>query len=272
MPEQPSKPALLDICNAEVCRTNFDPAVTVFKDLNLRIEQGENVAIIGANGSGKSSLVALLQAELRPLVKAGSYVRILGKEAINVWEFRKQLGIVSHSLQLGYREDVKAQDVLLSGFYASIGVWEHQVFSDEQRQQVQVVAEQLHIDDLLQRYYCQLSTGEQRRFLLGRALIHQPQTLVFDEPTSGLDIKARHQYLNLIRQLLAQGKNLILVTHHIDEIPSAIERVILMSKGKIVADGQKHIVLTQQNLSAVYDMDINLSCDKQGVYRIAVSG
>ena len=262
---------LLEIRNASVRRTNFEPPVTVFNDLDLRIDQGENVAIIGANGSGKSSLVALLQVELRPLVKADSWVKILGKEAINVWGFRRQLGVVSHSLQLGYREDVKAEDVLLSGFYASIGVWEHQVYSDEQRQQIQVIAQQLQIDSLLQRYYCQLSTGEQRRFLLGRALIHQPQTLVFDEPTSGLDIKARHQYLQLMQQLLNEGKNLILVTHHIDEIPPVIDRVILMHRGKIVADGLKTNVLTNQNLSAVYDIPIQVTCDQQGVYRICVN-
>ncbi|MGZ8366878.1 MAG: ATP-binding cassette domain-containing protein, partial [Nitrospira sp.] len=103
-----------------------------------------------------------------------------------------------------------------------------------------------------------LSTGEQRRFLLGRALVHDPPVLVLDEPTSGLDLKACFQYLDLLRAQIAKGKTVLLVTHHLHEIPPEIDRVIFLRDGKIVADGAKSALITSDQVSRLFDSQIAL--------------
>ena len=103
-----------------------------------------------------------------------------------------------------------------------------------------------------------MSTGQQRRCLLGRALVHQPDTLILDEPTSGLDFAASFDYLDRIRQLSASGHNIVLVTHHLNEIPPEVERVVLLKDGKVVADGDKASLLTSDSLSGVYDTSIRV--------------
>jgi iron complex transport system ATP-binding protein len=111
-----------------------------------------------------------------------------------------------------------------------------------------------------------MSTGEQRRFLLGRALVHNPEVLVLDEPTSGLDISACFQYLETIRGLMSMGKRLILVTHHIHEIPPEVERVIFLKEGKIVADDTKKSLLTSDKLSSLFDISIKI-IEENGYYQ-----
>ena len=104
-----------------------------------------------------------------------------------------------------------------------------------------------------------MSTGQQRRCLLARALVHDPDTLIFDEPTAGLDLAASFGYLSKIRALVEQGRNIILVTHHINEIPTYIERVILLRKGKIFIDGTKDQTLTEKNLSCLYGTGVRIA-------------
>ncbi len=263
------QPLLLDIKNVSVRREFFDNTITVFNNLNLQIKQNESLAVIGANGSGKSSLLGLLQGELRAIVQAGSHLKILGKTAVNIWEFKKQIGIVSHQLQNTYRDDVKGDDILLSGYYASIGVWKHQSYTNAQRYNIGHIAKSLGIEHLMNRYFCQLSTGEKRRFILGRALIHNPSTLIFDEPTSGLDIAARHHYKQLMNQLLDSGKNLIVVTHHIEEIPPAIKRIVIMKDNAVFADGNKADLLTADILSHAFGIDVNIN-EEQGHFTLRV--
>jgi len=103
-----------------------------------------------------------------------------------------------------------------------------------------------------------MSTGQQRRCLLGRALVHQPDTLILDEPTSGLDFAASFDYLQRIRQLSDSGHNIVLVTHHLNEIPPEVERIVLLKDGKVVADGVKASLLTSDCLSDVYDTSIRV--------------
>jgi iron complex transport system ATP-binding protein len=111
-----------------------------------------------------------------------------------------------------------------------------------------------------------MSTGEQRRCLLGRALVHEPTALVLDEPTSGLDVTATFHYLDLVRAHIQKGKTLLLVTHHIHEIPPEVERVVLLKQGKILQDGGKRAVLTDANLSALFDCPVALA-ETKGWYQ-----
>lgn len=114
------------------------------------------------------------------------------------------------------------------------------------------------MSSMANRTYGSLSTGQQRRLLLGRALVNDPGSLLLDEPTTGLDLTATFQYLETMRQLMSDGRTLVLVTHHIHEIPPEIRRVVLLKDGEIFEDGDKEAVLTGQNLSALYEHPIQI--------------
>lgn len=241
---------LLDIRNATIWRGN----TRVFDDLTLTIERHERVAILGPNGSGKTTLLKTINRELYPVECEGSWVRILGRERWNVWELRRHIGIVSHDLQQRYQPAATALEVVLSGFLASIGV--HGLLGkriDATRvAAARDILEKLGIADLADTPLKSMSTGQQRRCLLGRALVHRPDTLILDEPTAGLDFAASFDYLARVRALAREGCNIIIVTHHLNEIPPEVGRVVLLDRGMVAADGPKASVLSPELLSRVY--------------------
>lgn len=239
----------------------------VFSDFSLEIPLDCHTAILGPNGAGKSTLLKLLSRELHPVHREGSYVRLFGQEQWNVWSLRKRLGIVSHDLQHQYLDHVRGMEIVLSGRYASIGVYSHQQFSDDDRTRAATIIGELGIMHLKDRTFSEMSTGEQRRFLLGRALIHRPSALILDEPTSGLDLKACMQYLDLMRTLIRQNKTIVLVTHHIHEIPPEVSRIVLLKQGAIVADGKKPDILTAENLSALFETPLEV-VQVNGFYQV----
>ena len=193
--------------------------------------------------------------------RSDSWVRILGREQWNVWDLRRHIGIVSHDLQHRYRPATTALEVVVSGFFASIGV--HGTLAgqvdDEQLAAARDVLEELGIADLAGTPLRSMSTGQQRRCLLGRALVHRPDTLILDEPTSGLDFAASFDYLARIRALAREGCNIIIVTHHLNEIPPEVDRVVVLDRGEIAADGPKASVLTSELLSRVYGARISVA-------------
>lgn len=230
----------------------------VFDGLSLRLDFGENTAILGPNGAGKTSLLKLFASELHPLVKEGGYVRLMGLDRWNVWDLRHHMGLLSQDLQNEYDEDISGVNIVLSGLYSSIGTYTHQSFSDDEIARARQLMRELGIEGLERKWYGHMSTGQQRRFLLARALIHDPEALILDEPTTGLDLQATIHYLQLMRGLIRNGKTLILVTHHLHEIPPEIERVVLLKQGKIVADGPKEELLTSPTVSDLYEVPIRL--------------
>ena len=251
------RPPLIEIRDATVWRGT----TRVFDKLSLTIEQGACVAILGPNGSGKTTLLKLVNRELYPVADDDGSVRILGRSRWNVWDLRRHIGLVSPDLQHGFLPRSSVLESILSGFFASIGV-HAQLWDDVEAEQVEraeAVMQQLGLADLRDRAFETLSTGQQRRCLLGRALVHDPDTLVLDEPTAGLDMAAGFQYLAQIRALARKGRNLVLVTHHLDEIPPEVSRVVLLKAGAIVADGSKESVLTSERLSDVYETAIRVS-------------
>jgi len=251
---------IIAITNATVYRG----ATKVFDDLSLEIPLRCHTVILGPNGSGKSTLLKLLAREIYPAAgnesSVDGSVKIFGETEWNLWELRSRLGIISGDLQNEYAGSATGLEVILSGLYSSIGIWPNQQFSRQQRNSAQVILESVGGSHLADRPYEEMSTGEQRRLLLGRALIHDPQALVLDEPTSGLDIAACFLYMEIVRALIRNGKTVILVTHHLHEIPPEINRVILLNEGKIVADGAKHDILTSEALSKLYGIPMQLHC------------
>jgi iron complex transport system ATP-binding protein len=238
--------------------TAYRGQTRVFDDLSLDIAPGCHTAILGPNGAGKSTLLKLLSRDIYPIQRAGSYIRLYGQERWNVWDLRAHFGMVSHDLQHEYLGHARGLNVILSGYYASIDTWSHQEFSAEDRARAERIMEMLGVAELRDRTFASMSTGEQRRFLLGRALINDPDTLLLDEPTSGLDLKACFQYLDIVRGLMQAGKTMILVTHHIHEIPPEVSRVVLLKHGAVIGDGDKSEVLTGARLSQLFDTPIEL--------------
>lgn len=246
---------LIEIRNATLWRGS----TRVFHRLDLTIEQGERVAILGPNGSGKTTLLKTLNREIYPVVKEGSFVRILGRSNWNVWNLRKHIGILSHDLQQRYSSNTRAIDVAMSGFHSSIGVHGTIAASvtDAERRRAADVLASLDMREHLDTPLGKLSTGQQRRCLLARALVHRPGTLILDEPTSGLDFAASFDFLSRIRRL--EDCNVILVTHHLNEVPPEIDRVVVLKAGRIAADGSKREVLTSEILSDVYETPIRVA-------------
>jgi iron complex transport system ATP-binding protein len=245
-----SEPPLIDIRNATIWRGK----TRVFDSLTLTIDRHERVAILGPNGSGKTTLLKTINRELYPVEREDSWVRILGRERWNVWDLRRHIGIVSHDLQQRYRPATTALEVVLSGFLSSIGV--HGILGDRIDEDniaaAHDILRQLGIAELAATPLRSMSTGQQRRCLLGRALVHRPDTLILDEPTSGLDFAASFDYLARIRGLAREGCNIIIVTHHLNEIPPEVGRIVVLDRGEIAADGPKASVLTSELLSRVY--------------------
>ena len=252
MPE----PLLIDIRNATIWRGS----TCVFDKLDLRIAQHERVAILGPNGSGKTTLLKTINRELYAVAGGDSHVRILGRDRWNVWELRRHIGVVSHDLHHRYTPTTTALEVVVSGFHSSIGV--HGTLSElvdaSQIAAAEATLAELGVAELRDTPLGSMSTGQQRRCLLGRALVHDPATLILDEPTAGLDLAASFDYLARIRQLARAGRNIVLVTHHLNEIPPEVERIILLSGGRVAADGAKADVLTAEILGRVYDTPIRV--------------
>jgi iron complex transport system ATP-binding protein len=239
----------------------------VFDGLSFRIERGENVAILGPNGSGKSSLLKLLTKELYPVTRDTTFrMRVLGKESWRLFDLRRHLGVVSMDLQHEFARECSGWEAVVSGFFSSVGLWANHRVTKEMERKAWRVLDLLGVEDLAGRLMTEMSSGEARRFLLGRALIHDPEALLLDEPTTSLDLRAQRDFRALMRKLARGGRNLVLVTHTLEEVIPEISRVILLRKGRVFRDGPVREVLTSANLSELYGMKVRVDLE-DGVWR-----
>ena len=250
--------------------TVFQGRNKVLDDFSLTIDESQSTVILGPNGSGKTTLLKLLNRELYIVEEKNSSLKIFEKDRWNVDELRSNLGVVSQHLQFGYSSSAIGLYVVLSGFYSSDGIWQHQEFDESKLDRAKEVMDLLSITHLKDREFSTMSTGEQRKFLLARSLVNDPAVLVFDEPTSGLDMSTCFQYLEIIRELISMGKKVILVTHHIHEIPPEVTRVILLKEGRVIEDGDKDQILTNTNLTNLFDWPIRVI--KENGYFQAIPG
>ncbi|KPN87754.1 ABC transporter ATP-binding protein [Pseudomonas nunensis] len=246
--------------------TAYQHQTRVLDQLSLKIGPQERVAILGPNGAGKSTLLKLINRELYPVAQDGSYLKLFGSETLNLWQLRNRIGFVSQDLQEDYTPYTRALDVVVSGFFGAIGIHEHLQPTDLQVEQARVMMASLGISQDESCMFQRLSTGQKRRLLLARALVHQPQALIFDEPANGLDMGASMAMLTLLQSFCSEGRSLLITTHHVDEIIPEIERVVLIRQGQIFADGPKSELLTSEHLSELYQTPLHIS-EKNGWYR-----
>jgi len=247
-------PFLLLLKNVTVMRGDH----AALRGVNLEIVAGEHVCILGPNGCGKSTLIKTITRECYPLAGDGCSMAILGRERWNIFELRSLLGIVSPDLLASCTTDATGRDVVLSGFFSSTRIFPHHHPDPGHLARAQAALERLGIAHLAERPVAQMSSGEAKRTLIARALVHKPQTLLFDEPSNALDIGAQLQLRETMRELAQSGLGILLVTHHVPEILPEIERVVLLREGRILADGPKAAVLTEENLSKLFHAKVRL--------------
>lgn len=245
---------------------------TVLRGVTLSIGVGEHTAILGPNGAGKSIFLRLLTHEERalPLPDDSSPVRVFGDDRWNVFELRPQLGIVSADLHQRFVSGnsegrISGLTAVLSGFVASQGILRYSSVTEDMRRRAGDALERMGASHLAGRLLNEMSSGEARRVLLARAIVTEPRALVLDEPTTGLDLVGRHRFMERVRHIARGGTTLILITHHIEEIIPEINRVILLSQGRVVGDGPKNAMLSGPRLSAAFDGPVQIE-QRDGYY------
>ena len=248
---------IIDFKNINV---GYDEKI-ILKDITLKIKEKEHWAILGANGSGKSTLMKLIQSEIHPR-KTNEYKKeILGKASYSIFELKKDLGIITNDLHNYFATHgnfLTGYITVLSGHYSSIGVFKHQDFTEAQHEKAKETMKFLEIEHLANKYVEEMSTGELRKCIVARALIHEPKAFVLDEPTLGLDIKAQINFIKMLKKLSSTA-SIILVTHHLEEIFEEIGNVALIHNNTIHKSGKKEDILTSENLSEIFDTNVHIN-------------
>jgi len=239
----------------------------VLDDFSLRVDVDEHIAVLGPNGCGKSTLIKTITRECYPMVREGSSMTILGQKSWNVFELRSLLGIVSNDLMSSCTGEASGLDVVLSGFFSSTRIFPNHAVDPQHRELAEAALLQLGVSHLTERAVDEMSSGEAKRVLIARALVHKPRALLFDEPCNSLDILAQHGLREAMRSLARSGIGIILVTHELPDVVPEIERVVLMSHGRIVADGRKEDILRAESLGSVFGLKVYLG-RRDGFYHI----
>ncbi|MET0289432.1 MAG: ATP-binding cassette domain-containing protein [Pseudoxanthomonas sp.] len=251
MTDTPVAAPLIELDRATVIRGDTH----ALDDLSLRIELGQHTALLGANGCGKSTFIKLINRELYPLAREGEApVRLMGQARWRTQTLRAQLGVVTSDLtaDLQSMPSLTVEDAVVTGFFASFALPIDEDVTAAQRARARQTLDQVGALALAERQVGALSTGQMRRVLIARAMVHGPKALLLDEPTAGLDLIAQRDFTVLMSQLARDGITLVLVTHHIEEIVPEIDRIVLLREGQVLADGTRAAVLTDDLLSQAY--------------------
>ena len=246
--------------------------VTVVRDgrklldsVSLTVREGEHIALLGPNGAGKSSLIRTITREYYPSYRGPEVVfRFRGRDRWDAFDLRSHIGIVSGDLQHTFTRGISGREVVLSGFFSSIGLFSHEVTPEMERKADEVL-EFLEVAHLADRPMTEISSGEARRLLIGRALVHDPGTLLLDEPTNSLDLHALHTFRKTLRKIARSGTGTILVTHNLHDIIPEISRVILIRDGTVQKDGPKAEVLTDEAIGGLFRIPVRVR-EEDGYY------
>jgi iron complex transport system ATP-binding protein len=239
-------------------------SAVVLHDVSLRIARGEHVAILGPNGCGKSTLLKTMTCELYPVVRPETRVRIMGRERWDLTELKRRMGVVSAEPPAKATMQTSGFDAVLTGFFSSSTLWPNLTVTEAMRERAEEILELVGAEGLREKPVGQMSAGEQRRVMIGRALAGaslegEVQMLLLDEPSNALDLAAQQDLRSMLRRLAQRGIAIVLITHHIADILPEIERVVMMREGRIVADGAKSELLTEARLGELFGREIHMS-------------
>ncbi len=228
-------------------------------DVSLRIGAGEHLAILGPNGCGKSTLLKTITCECYPLARPETHVRIMGRERWDLTELKRRMGVVSAELPGKPMLSTTGFDAILTGFFSSSTLWPNLTVTAEMRERAEEVLVLVGAEGLREKPVGEMSAGQQRRVMIGRALAGGGEMLLLDEPSNALDLGAQHDLRVMLRELAQKGVAIVLITHHIGDILPEMERIVMMREGRIVADGAKGELLTAERLSGLFGREIEVS-------------
>lgn len=247
--------AAFDLSHVSVVR----PGKLLLSDVSWRVEPGERWVVIGANGAGKTTLMQIIGAALYPTT---GDAEVLGARLgeVDVFDLRTRIGFAGSSIADRIPPGEKVLDAVMSAAHAVLGRWNEAYEGLDKDRAVQILSE-LGIGGLLERTFGTLSEGERKRTLVARALMTDPELLLLDEPGAGLDLGAREDLLASLELLAttADAPVLVLVTHHVEEIPRGFTHVLLLRDGAVVASGPLETTLTAENLGRTFGMRLELT-------------
>src|SRR5271157_1650833 len=228
----------------------------ILDDINWTVNDGEHWIVFGPNGSGKTSLLRMINGYIWPTT---GKVEVLGERygEVDIPALRRNIGWVSRSLENLIHDDDPAIEIVLAGFFAGTVLW--QEVDSRAEEKARSLMSQLGIASNQEQAYGSLSQGEQTKVLIARALMLDPRLLVLDEPCEGLDMASREQFLNELPRLVAiNGLTVIMVTHHVEEIRSPFSKILVLKAGTVSARGTIEDVVTAEMLSALFEMPVEL--------------
>ena len=245
----------VDIENVNVVRRGY----SILADVSLHVAAGRCCAILGPNGSGKSTLLSVLSGYIWPStgsVTVGGHV--YGR--VDLASVRRGIGLIEPSRAPSFDERASVRDVVATGLFGTIRlpVWEE--VSEKAWGRVDGEIESLGLCELRDDPFRRLSTGEQMKVLLARAMVSEARLLLLDEPTAGLDMGARAACVRVLERLLnrADHPTVVVVSHHLDELPRSVDQLVLLKQGRVFADGPADEVLTSERLSRLFDCRIEV--------------
>lgn len=230
---------------------------TILRVDDFTLREGESIAILGPNGSGKSTFVGLITREIFPLHRDEPPVLFEGRANIALDEMKRKIGFVSSTMQKQIEVHLPAVEIVQGGLFGSLGVPKRFQATDADHDRAMEVMARLGIADIAYRDMKTLSTGQARRVLIARALIHDPKLLVFDEPTTGLDPTGMYYVRKSMSEIAASGRSIVLVTHYPEDIVPEIQRMLLIKDGAIFADGPRADLLSAPVLSDLFDIPMS---------------
>jgi iron complex transport system ATP-binding protein len=256
-----SAEALVELAHVFVARGSN----VVLQDVSLRVEAGEHLVILGPNGCGKSTLLKTITCECYPLVREETRVKILGRERWDLTELKRRMGVVSAELPGRQTLTTTGFDAILTGFFSSSTLWPNLTVTTAMRERAEEILTLVGASSLRDKPVGEMSAGQQRRVMIGRALAGGGEMLLLDEPSNALDMGAQHDLRMMLRELAHSGVAVMLITHHIADILPEMQRIVMMRDGKIIADGKKSELLTAEGLSSLFGREIHLS-ERDGFY------
>ncbi len=232
---------------------------TLISDINWEVDEADRWVVIGPNGAGKTTLLQVISAQIHPSSGvAGVLGEVLG--TVDVFELRPRIGLTSAALAERIPRGERVHDVVVSASYAVVGRWREQ-YDELDHERADELLAQLRIDGLADRTFGTLSEGERKRVQIARALMTDPELLLLDEPAAGLDLAGRETLVNTLGELAQDhyAPASVLVTHHVEEIPTGVTHAMLLRDGRIVAAGPLRDTLTAENLTKTFDVELSLA-------------